>query len=90
MHSNIYVVHDKVAASIIGGAHLHKHDAAAVRFFADIASIQDSQIARHPHDFALYRVGSIDLETGVLTAETPEVVIDGASWIAAQRREENS
>lgn len=88
MQINLYIIIDKVATSLVGGIHMHRHDAPAVRFFTDVASMADSQIARHPHDFALYRIGTVDNDTGELTAETPALIIDGAAWVAAQRTEE--
>lgn len=74
----LYAIYDQLAGSIIGGVHLHKHDAPAVRFFNDVAEGPNSQIARHPEDFVLLRIGLIS-EDGYCDADRT-VILEGKSW----------
>lgn len=44
-------------------------DGLALRAFGDLVQDAHTVIAKHPEDFALYRVGSFNVETGVFTME---------------------
>lgn len=79
----IYAILDHVSGDLVGGLHLHKHQATAVRFFGDIANMQNSQIAIHPNDFALVLLGTIDDQHNITPAR--ETVLEGATWAAAQK-----
>lgn len=59
MRTGIYAILDTVADMIVGGLHLHKHDAAAIRMFTDIASSDGTTINRHPEDFVLVQLGTV-------------------------------
>lgn len=82
MHKQIFAVYDNVAEAILGGLHLFPHKAPAIRMYSDIATMQDSQVARHPNDFDLLLLGVID-EDGTIIA-TKEIILTGATWAAAQ------
>lgn len=57
--SGIYAIYDRVADSIIGGLQTHKHDAAAVRAFTDVARDSQTMIHRHPADYDLVKLGYV-------------------------------
>lgn len=59
MRTGIYAILDTVADMIVGGLHLHKHDAAAIRMFTDIASSDGTTINKHPEDFELIYLGAL-------------------------------
>lgn len=82
----IYAIVDKVAKDILGGLHLHRHPTTAIRFFSDIARQPNTIIASHPEDFALVLVGWLDVdgEGDLSVVEDVQVVLEGASWAAAQ------
>ena len=46
------------------------NDNLALRQFANMAN-DDTQIAKNPEDYSLWRVGEFETTTGVLTSETP-------------------
>lgn len=90
--AGIYAIRDKVAGMLIGGLHVHRHEAAAVRFFQDIATMPDSQIGRHPADFELLEIGYLDDDGNVYKNRDddtvnlePVAVLDGATWAAMQK-----
>lgn len=60
MKIGIYAIRDTAADSIIGGLHMFKHDAVAVRFFMDIASDHQTMVARHLADHEIVKVGDIE------------------------------
>lgn len=81
----LYVILDTRANDILGSQHaiaIHKHEATAVRMFADAASHPNSLIKQHPEDFDLVRIGTLDDETWELTPEKT-IVLTGSSWAAA-------
>lgn len=78
--SGLYAVYDTVADMIIGGLQVFRHDAAAVRFFNDVASIENSMVGKHPADFQLLRLGWMD-DSGGIDAER-DVLMEGAQWAA--------
>lgn len=83
MKKTIYAIMDTKAETIIGGLHLFAHEAAAIRFFGDIASDAQTMVARHIGDHELIQVGYCDEATGQVEASLA-VVITGAAWKAAQ------
>lgn len=89
MRTGIYALRDKLAETILGGLHLHNHDASAVRFFTDVASTPDTQVNRHANDFELVRLGYLiqDENAAPSIAEAYNVILDGATWLASQRPE---
>lgn len=81
----IYAIRDLVSKAILGGLHFFRHPAPAIRFFGDIASDPQTQIARHPQDYDLIAVATFDEDTLKLDGfDEPEIVITGAQWAAAQ------
>lgn len=82
--AGVYAIFDKVAVMLVGGLYLQKHDAAAIRFFHDVASAEQSLIRRHPGDFQLIRLGAVDEEGNVLAER--EVILEGSSWAAVQQQ----
>lgn len=83
-HKQIYAIRDNTARMIIGGLHLFAHEAAAVRFFGDVAGDPQTMVARHINDHELICCGVLNEETGVIEDDTAKLVITGAAWKAAQ------
>ena len=56
---------------------------AAVRAFSDAVNSQDpnSQLCKHPEDFALYKVGDYDTVTGVIEPCQPVVVETALAFV---------
>lgn len=86
--TKLYGIYDVRAEGIIGNVVSHRHDAAAVRMFGDIASDKQSIVGQHVSDFELWYLGTLDLESGAidLTA-APSVILSGAVWLASQAQE---
>lgn len=78
----IYAVLDVIAHQLVGGLYLHKHEAAAVRFFADVATMPDSLVGKHPQDFDLVRLGYITHDNVLEPEHT--VILKGSIWAAAR------
>lgn len=81
--TRIYAIVDKTADAIIAGLHLHKHEAAAVRMFQDVAVDPRSMVNRHPADYELVCLGGITEEHTIIATERPIVILTGAAWKAA-------
>lgn len=80
----IYAIYDTVAKAIIGQLQLLRHDAAAVRFFGDVASQKQTIVGQHPADFELISLGTLG-EAEFIFAER-EVIITGTAWLAMQEK----
>jgi len=88
MVKGLYAIRDTMARQVIGGIHVFAHEAAAVRFFGDIAGDAQTMVARHIGDHELVYIGSVNEETGMITDTDGRLVITGAAWKAAQVQDE--
>lgn len=84
----IYGIVDVVAKDLTGGLHLHRHDAAAIRMFIDVAQSERTAINRHPADYELQRFGVITKEGTIKAYDEPVVVITGKAWLATNTGEQ--
>lgn len=83
MISGIYAIKD--AKSTFMPCTVDVNDATAVRNFEYAVRLKDSILASHPNDFALFRVGSFDNETGTVTASiVPEFLCDAAQCLVKE------
>lgn len=82
-YAGLYVIYDKVSQQILGPVALHKHDAAAIRSFTDVASLQNSIVGKHPHDFELCRLGYLTHSAHI--EGTHAVILTGEQWLNSQQ-----
>lgn len=83
MISGIYAIKD--AKSTFMPCTVDVNDATAVRNFEHAVRLKDSILSSHPNDFALFRVGSFDNETGIVTAPiVPEFLCDAAQCLVKE------
>lgn len=88
----VYAIRDKVAGMLIGGLYVHKHDAAAIRFFSEAAKQPESMIGKYPADFELVQCAIVDNDgnfygldpSGNLTKLSARVTLTGEAWAASQ------
>lgn len=79
------VVRDRLAESV-GPVMIFPAVPAAIRSFSDLATDQSTLVARHPGDFDLLHVASIEEGSGEVTPLSPPVVLlTGVAWLAAQK-----
>ena len=57
----------------------------AIRMFMDEATNKDSRINRHPRDFALYKIGAYNDQTGEITGQTPERVSKATDFLGDEK-----
>ena len=83
MISGIYAIKD--AKSTFMPCIVDVNDATAIRNFEHSVRLKDSILSSHPNDFALFRVGSFDNETGTVTApNVPEFLCDAAQCLVKE------
>lgn len=70
MLKNIYVCYDS-KTKIFSAPFYAIRDEQATRDFAYAANDPQTDICRHSSDFALYKLGSYDDETGLITSNPP-------------------
>lgn len=83
-NNTIYAIYDNVAKAIVGMLTMHKHEASAIRMYADIASMPDSQLNKHPQDFDLVRLGY--LRDHQLLDPAFAVILKGSVYAATKPR----
>lgn len=86
MKKNLYAVYDTKAEEVIGGVlYAFPHDAVAVRMFTDAYQAEGTTINKHPEDFELISLGTMEN-----TAITPElrIVITGAALNALAKNQQ--
>ncbi len=58
------------------------NDASAIRNFEHAVMAPDSLMRSHPADYTLYRLGSYNMETGIIVSEAdPQQIADAASVV---------
>lgn len=82
------VIRDRLAESI-GPVMLFPAVPAAIRSFSDVALDTQTTVGRHPGDFDLLQIATVDERSGVVAAiEPPLVLLTGVAWLAAQSKAE--
>lgn len=70
---NLYLVFDENAKAIVGKVVHLNSPVPLIRELTDEANNPDSMIGKHPADYSVYLVGTLDEDTGQLTAlDTPQ------------------
>lgn len=82
----IYAIRDVKQNSFLPQMMLFPTDAAATRTFGDAVNAGQGDFYAHPEDYELYRLGSIDLDTGeyfypVDGTKPPVFVVRGDSLV---------
>lgn len=72
----LYAIIDTTTKQIVGGLQMHRNSASAIRQLADIAR-GDTIVNKHPLDFELRLLGTIDNNTYSISAELAETIITG-------------
>ena len=88
-HNNgsIYAIYDNKAQEIAGQIKLHvfKHQAAALRFFGDVASDRQNLVGQHIDDFDLHCLGHISLDNNIVPTQPEDrLIITGKLWRESQ------
>jgi hypothetical protein len=69
---NQYTIYDS-AHEAYYQPHSFENDALSLRQFADIAN-EDTQIAKNPEDYSLWKIGTFETTTGELTPQEPTCI----------------
>lgn len=87
--------------TLVGYPQTFGHDAAAIRFFGDVAATSDTLVSRHIHDMELVCLCAIEPDGRINPEESdemqssssmlaPRIVLTGKSWLAAQPKPEST
>lgn len=83
MITGIYAIKD--AKSTFMPCTVDVNDATAIRNFEHAVFQPDSLLASHPNDFALFKVGEYDNETGVISPMfPPQQLFDAAQCLVKE------
>lgn len=85
MNVSIYAIFD-TKAQCFWVPFILPNDATAIRQFTDIACSDDTEIARHPLDFELYRLGVINRQDGRVDMDA-EQLLTGLQAVHHQQAE---
>lgn len=67
----VFAAFDKKIVTYLQPFHV-SHEAVALRSFKDACNNPESAVCRTPEDFALYRLGTFDDQTGKFSMEEPQ------------------
>lgn len=85
MKLNVYAIYD-----IAVGAYMRpmfmQSDGQAKRLFIDLCSAADSEIAKHPEDYSLVRIGIWDDNTARWTEEDKDTLVTGTEALTEARK----
>lgn len=70
MKLNLYAIYDKGVNCYLRPL-IFQADGQALRWFSDEVLRGDSDMGRHPEDYAFFRVGSFDCDTAEVCGEEP-------------------
>lgn len=79
----LYAVYDLVAGEVIGPIFQHAADAAAIRDFSDVAADRNTTIGKHPADYQLISLGTLE---GLQIKPAHELIVSGSQWLALQEK----
>lgn len=82
-HRGLYAVLDLVALAIVGGITLHRHEAAATRWFTDGLNTPDTMLNQHPEDYNLIRLGFLTDKHELVPNSS--VIATGTQWLNQQK-----
>lgn len=86
MEKLLCVIRDRLAEAC-GPVMLYAAVPAAIRSFSDIALDPQTSVNRHPEDYDLLQIGTVDERSGEITPCSPPVVLlTGVAWLAAQSK----
>lgn len=82
MIENIYVLFDLGSGIALKPAMIDRNDVAPLRVLGDTAQNPESLVSKHPNEFQLIHVGTIDLETLTVQAlQHPRVVATASDML---------
>ena len=89
MKLSIYTIHDSAAQAYLAPFFLH-NDGLAIRAFQDnVNSTEENNISKHPEQFAMFKIGEMDDQTGVITALPSSKHITGGLEVKNPTPEDN-
>lgn len=83
---NVYSIYDRKAQYYLP-PFACRGDAEAHRTFAEAVTNSETPLAVYPADFDLVRLAVMDLETGAITADMPQLLINGLVALEAAHTE---
>lgn len=78
MPRKIIAIIDTLSNDVAGQLMLFPHDAPAIRFFGDVATHPESQVAKHIEDYQLVQLGILDDDCSIITDR--RILITGSQW----------
>lgn len=85
MKIGIFAIRDSALGTFMP-PYFYGSDGAAIRAFGDAVGREapDNLFHAHPEHFSIYRLGSFDDETGLITAHEPQYIVDGPGLLHSQ------
>lgn len=80
---NLYAVYD-TKAKLYSMPHTLDTDGVAIRSFSVACEDETTQFYKHPEDFSLYHLGSLNIETGALTQDQPKQLANASEFVKNQ------
>ena len=85
MKTGLYAIFDR-ASGIYDGPLRGQADGVVVRQFCDMCVGGEHEVAKHPEDFTLFKIGVWNDGTAEIESVSPEKLINGAEAIAQSKK----
>lgn len=73
-----------VKSKLFSNVHLLQSDGVAIRSFSTACENKDTEFNKFPEDYSLYRLGTFNIETGLLESETPKQICNATEFVNKQ------
>lgn len=85
---NLYAIRDRIAEELVGRAMYlllcFRTDQEAARYFADAINDETSILHKHPSDYELLKLGTVNEHGYIKPHAEPSIVITGDALVALQ------
>ena len=85
MKYGVYSVYDTATAMYLRPFYFQT-DGQALRFFQDVSVSAESEIAKHPEDYTLFKLGEFDDNKGSFQGEHPKSLATALEMVAKSRQ----
>lgn len=79
----IYAVKD-VKSGLFSSTHVQQSNGVAIRSFSQACEDESTQFYKYPSDFSLYHLGTLNIETGEISSNTPEQISNASEFVTKQ------
>lgn len=81
---NFYAVKD-IKSGLFSSIHVQQSNGTAIRAFSEACEDENTQFYKHPSDFSLYHMATLDIESGKIEQTEPLQIANAAEFVKANQ-----